>query len=586
MKKNKLIFAFLCFVYIFFCVDCYASLTMKQAEDVASFAEKLIIKSDNEHKDKNGFPLIAYSQHFRNDGMAGKLSYLETDYRSVNVINGTKWAFDCASFASYVYNYTLGINTYKRKTSLSPYTVDYFVNNANHNVDFTRVLGGVKVSEINLNLLQKGDLIIFVGEHIMVYTGDGKIAHVSSSAIKKSGSLGGEVVFLKTRYPQKIADVIRIKNGRINENIIPKTEIVWPDTGRKEDLGAKDNLPNINITVDNKKTLKYVMPIIFSDDKGISAYSINNSNTPGKWNNANNQKNFSLNYEITENGTYYIFVKDNKNQISTKSIVIDFIDNSNPVVNKISYIYNIDNTFNIIIDAQDDSKLTYSIDDIDYKENNSFNNLNYGAYVVKIKDEAGNITNALIDLTEQTLDMANVSFNNGYDKQKILKINFKTSVISYNITNTLTEPTEWININNLNIEYTIKRNGTYYLWTTNKNGVSVYKKIIINEIDNEPPKINKIVVNKSNLVINSIDLGCGIKGYSLDNINYQESSTFTKLSPGKYTIYIKDKCNNLGTYEYNVTIKKMLNNSLSTYMIIGLIIIIITIIYILSKRKK
>ena len=54
-------------------------------------------------------------------------------------------------------------------------------------------MNNVKVSSIDFSRMQKGDLVIIVGSHIMVYIGDGNIAHFSSSAIQKGSNLGSEV---------------------------------------------------------------------------------------------------------------------------------------------------------------------------------------------------------------------------------------------------------------------------------------------------------------------------------------------------------------------------------------------------------
>jgi len=594
MKKIKFLLYIFCFFNILFVVDFSAALTEEQGEQVASFAENMIIKSITEHKDKNGFPLLAYSQNFRIDGMAGKLSFFATDDRSINELNTYKWGFDCASFVAYVYNHTLGIDTY-RKNSSNPFTVANFVNFANHNVDFTYVMQNVKVPNIDFNKLQKGDLIIFVGEHIMIYIGNGRIAHLSVTAIKRNGSLGAEIVALKNRYPEKTADIIRIKDGRISANVIPNTIITWPDTGKKEDLGSKDELPKINITINNKIVTKYNMPINFNDDKGLIEYSINNVNTPSNWNLINKQLSYSTNYEITQNGTYYVYVKDTKNQITTKSIIIDFIDNTPPIIDSINYQYNEDKTFNIIINATDKTKLSYSINDTDYSTNNVFNKLEYNTYTLKVKDEAGNITTKLIDLSKEMMQMATYEFDDIFTNKKKLRIKFNSSanVISYNITNTLNEPTEWIDITGLNIDYSIKENGVYYLWTRNNNGISVYQEIIIDKIDNKQPIIKRISIKKNkkslfNITVDAYDNESGIKGYSLDNIIYQESSTFTNLSNKKYTIYIKDNSNNLTIYEYDLSNAKITNNTY-IYILIILIVIVIVIILIicyLFKRKK
>ena len=65
--------------------------------------------------------------------------------------------------------------------------------------------------------VKKGDLIAIVGEHIMVYVGDGKIAHASSSAIT-TNNLGLEVVEeIKSYFKEKVYDTIIPRLVRLSE---------------------------------------------------------------------------------------------------------------------------------------------------------------------------------------------------------------------------------------------------------------------------------------------------------------------------------------------------------------------------------
>ena len=120
---KKIVFGFI--LFLSFIMNCHADLTDEQSEEVASFAANLILESMKApHLDKYGFPLIAYNmgQYERIDGMSGKLTYFNKDVNGVNTINGNKWAFDCSSFASYVYYHTLGVNTFY-DDGYRPYTV-------------------------------------------------------------------------------------------------------------------------------------------------------------------------------------------------------------------------------------------------------------------------------------------------------------------------------------------------------------------------------------------------------------------------------------------------------------------------------
>lgn len=589
MKKKIILFILLLCVSFFNIDNCYADLTESQADEVASFAEQMILKANTEHKDADGLPLIAYSQEGRNDGMAGKLTYFRKDYNGVNSIYKSKWAFDCASFASYVYHHTLGISAYIN--SFRPYTVNYFVTNANSNSDFKNVFVGIKVSDIDFSKLKKGDLIVFVGEHIMIYIGDGKIAHLSSSAIKEKTSLGAEIVDLKWRYHYKTANIIRIADGRIGEDVVPNVTIKWPDTGKEEYLGTRDDLPIIDYQIESQAVKEYKLPITFSDDKGLVAYSISTNSNSFNWISLNKQVKFVIEYELTSNEKYYISAIDTKNQITTKVLDASFVDNTKPFINNISYKFNDDKTFDITIDATDDNELLYSLDGKTYSESNSFNNIKPNTYSLHVKDKAGNITLKFIDLSDSALNMANILYDKKMTNQINLKITFNsnTTVSYYNITEEFAIPNEWKKVESYTLNYKINKNGVYYLWTKNKENVFIYYEIEINQIDNIPPVISDITASKKEnnlfeLIIESYDNGCGIDGYSLDGKKFQEENQFNNVGMGVYNISVKDKCNNVVNKQYKLYIAEKESSDITLVILIILLTLLLGIIFIFRRK--
>ena len=573
---RKLLIILIFFLILNFNRNVYA-LTIEQQNNITTYAKEIIEKG-NKRIAKDGTPLLQYgSGETRLPAFENKL------------YNG-HFVFNCDSYISYVLYRTYGIPVIHSWGT--PWTVSNYADGGRNGKIMQNITEGT-YNNIKKNLI-KGDLVLCFGfdnntgnytiDHIVMYIGDDLIAHARSKGLTIQTFESYQKSYSKYR-------IIRVKNDAPTKQL--DMSIIWPDTGKKEILGY-DELPKINISLNNKKVTNYNMPINFTDDKGLTAYSISTTNSANSWKLINKQLNYSTVYEIKENGTYYIFVKDTKNQISTKTVTIDFIDNNTPVINDIVYQYNEDKTFNITINATDESNLSYSIDEINYNTSNFFTNLSYNTYVIKIKDEAGNITNKLIDLTEQKMNMATYEIDNNFTKEKQIKIRFNPNVqvTSYNVTNTLNEPLEWINVNEMNITYNIQQSGVYYLWTRNNDGVAIYQEIVLDKVDNKPPTIKKIYVaeNKNNLfdiIIDALDEGCGIQGYSLDNINYQESSTFKNLSSKKYTIYIKDKCNNIINYEYDLSNRKINGNNTYIYVILILILLVTSIIiYILIKRKK
>ena len=220
MKRIILVLILILFIPIYVKAD----LTKEQQEDIAYFATKMITEANkSEHKDSKGFSILAYNQGSRNEGFNNQLSYMNKDYSSVNVIQGRKWTFDCASFASYVYYHCFGVKTTYLSNN-SPFVVSKFVEEASQGHNWYFVMSNQNTSTMDYSKFKKGDLIIFVGSHIMVYVGDGKIAHFSSSAIKKGTNLGAEVVTLKDKYPNHKAAIIRLKNGVISTSAKANTK--------------------------------------------------------------------------------------------------------------------------------------------------------------------------------------------------------------------------------------------------------------------------------------------------------------------------------------------------------------------------
>ena len=413
----------------------------------------------------------------------------------------------------------------------------------------------------------------------MVYVGNGQIAHVSVSAVKKGSNLGAEVTNLKAKYPNTTVRIIRIKNGLIPTNKEPNTIVTWPDTKTSQDIGAIDLLPEINVNYNPNITNQLNLELKFSDDKGLTGYSIETSQViPSKWTVINKQKTFNTSYQVLENGTYYIYVKDSKNQVSYKEVNISNIDNIKPVIEKIECKQQDNGTFSLIINAIDTNKISYSLDGNFYQDSNNFTNISIKNYILYVKDIAGNISTSNIDLSSSNLPNISISYDNNYAKEVILNINISSSseLVGYNVTMSSYEPIEYISLGN-SINYQVTKNGTYYIWVKNISNVSVFKKVVINNIDNTPPVITdvKIVgesINTYDLKISAYDMGCGISGYSINGTDYYEGNVLSNVDNRIKKVYVKDKCNNVTSTSFN------LESSNNTLIIIVILVIIVVFV--------
>ena len=571
--KKYLILINLIFIFPFFV---NADLNNEQQESLASFAENLILKQQiSPHVDNNGFPLIAYNMGAmdRISGYNENLIWFGKDEIKLNTINGMKWPFDCASWASYVYKHVLGVKT-TMGDGERPYTVSHFLNNALSNTDFYVVRRNISVNSIDFDVLQKGDLIIIEGSHIMIYIGNGKISHVSTSAIVKGGSLGAEITNLKNKFPQNRVTIIRLKGTYAT----PNTVLTWPDTKIEEDLGPKDNNPNINIKYDNNGYIKKgIAKITLTDDKLVSYYSISTNINSYDWKKVNKNK-YTINYDINSNGTYYISVKDSNNQIITQTLNVTNIDNDPPIIKNIIYEYNGNETYNVTVIVEDVTEVSYVLDNIP-NDNYIFNNLLQGKHQLSIKDSVGNVLDYIIDLSSSAVPLFDISFDNKISKKISLSITPKdSSIISfYAIGNNTEKPLSWNQYNpTTNIDIT--QNGTYYIWLKSKNDISYYKKVIIDKIDNQSPiihnyKIDNVSQNNFTVTIFATDT-CNLE-YSIVNTDYQNSNIFYNLEKRNYTFLVRDCAYNVSVLNINSNeFHDQYDNSTNILNIIFIILII------------
>ena len=580
MKKIIIIF-----LILFIPLLVKADLTKDQQEDIATFASKFITEGrKKEHLDNQGFSILAYNQGTRNEGFYNKLAYMRKDYNGVNQINGNKWTFDCASFAAWVYYHCFGVKAMGNNGN--PWVVSSFVNNASKSNGYFYFIGtNWNTSTMDYSRLQKGDLIIFVGSHIMVYIGDGNIAHFSSTAIQKGTNLGAEVVSLKTKYPNRKASIIRLKNSIISTSAKANMKVTWPDTNKVQDFREPkeeaDKKPKVTLTqkTENNKTTIYIE---LSDDKGLTGYYISeNKGTPNSWKSISNAKKYSTTFEPSKNTTYYCYVKDSKKQISSSSIKISGLDKDKPVISNVMYKYIKDSdTFNLEVKATDNNKIVFALDNDNYQESNIFNNVSKGNHKVYVKDSSNNITEFSFDLSNDLIPTINLNYDTNYSRTVFVRIDGVDTqgINGYNVTRDATEPKTYLTYKD-NASYTITSNGDYYFWIRNTRGTVNYQKITINNIDNTPPVITKVDVKQKsgyfNVTIEATDDKCGIGGYSLDGSNYQTENTFNDATTIYSKIFVKDKCNNVSTYDIDINNIPSEDNTSGTTIILIIIILIV-----------
>lgn len=111
---------------------------------------------------------------------------------------------------------------------------------------------------------------------------------------------------------------------------------------------------------------------------------------------------------------------------------------------------------------------------------------------------------------------------------------------------------------NLDVTTEVTENGTYYIWVRDSAGNTTTQTIQVDKVDNTPPEI-AYTINKDTLsqgyvtiTVTSQDTQSGLNDnpYSWDKTTWsQENSTRTVKENGRYTIYVKDKIENISEKE-------------------------------------
>lgn len=509
---------FLLTILFIFIMPIKADLTKTQEEDLALFATNFIVEG-NKRTDKNGLPLLTYMQgQARIDGYQSKLYKVGYDYKHINLVNEYKWTFDCASFASFVYYHTFGlVLTYNRLSSVDPYSgltlrnpnanpyqVSAFVEDADKGEHFYYVKRGVTAAKLNYNELKKGDLVIYVGHHIMVYVGDGKIAEATTSAINKT-NLGLQVVPLMNNYSNISLSIIRLKDKVISPTAVANTKIRWIDNGETMELVSHapktEEYPQIKYDKPSTNWVKNLdVEFKITSTNGLKSYSFSDGND--KWHDISG-KSYSLKETITKNGTYVLKVKDIKGLEKQEKITISSIDDIKPIITSLSVVKN-DAYSTIEIKAVDEESgladKPYSFDNgLTWTTKNTYDVTIEKEYIVLVKDKADNtFSNTIVAKisTKAKPQIGNVimgELDENKRKVTIVVLNYENSkIIVKKDSSSPNDSDPWTDLG-ANTYITYLDAGSYNVWIKADNGELTTKSFKI-EINNSSKKTTSILM--------------------------------------------------------------------------------------------
>lgn len=559
-----------------------ADLTETQANNIATFAERFITEG-NKRRDSKGYPLLAYkSSDARIEGYYERLYYIKNDYHHYYksngkkvYINGNRWVFNCDSFVSYVYRHVYGLILTKSKTSktdgysglkimsstAAPWTMSNYINDAAASTHFYFIKRNIKIASLNLSILKKGDLIIRDTSHIMIYVGNGKIAHAATSHLDgsvKKDDMGLQVTNLKTRYPGTTISVARLKDHIISPSVSANMQVRWIDNGQVMNLASTTTTtttttpsqptsdttkPVIGSVTVNTNSYRYAL-ISFSasDNTGIVGWKVTSSlSTPTLWNSVVTNKSISIaNTSVAFNGTYYLWVKDGANNTGYETFVVSHIDSNKPVISSFTSIKQANDKYVLKVIANDnESGLATNAYSWDGKKTwqtiNVLSVSEFKTYTVYVRDAAGNETNAVYTLKSETIDdkqAPKITYHNIStvdDKQQVSILASDTGgsgVAGYYVSKNTSKPTvssNWVRVGTTNYSFEAEA-GSYYLWVIDKsNNISnEYYKIVVEASNNSKTGSS---VGKNILII-IISIVVGILGFYA--YRYLKRNSFSK----------------------------------------------------------
>ena len=506
---------FLVLFLLFIPIIVKAELTKKQQDDLA-FYTNYFISEASKRVDSNNYGLLAYMDGTaRISGFQGKLYKMSYDYSKKYAVNNYKWTFDDSSFVAFIYSKVFNLvltntNTSKideysglniKSEAANPYTLDDFLEDATKEEHFYIYNDNYDLLSSS-DSLEIGDLLV-INNHIALYIGDEKIAHASSYAINGS-NLGIEIVALKERYAS-FAKVLRLKDKIVNPKQEMNTLITWIDTNETIDIkdpDKKDQAPKISYVIKNENWTKAVnVSISFSALNGLKAYSL--SNGEDTWEEITGNT-YTLEKEVTENGEYYLKLKDQKDIISTGTFKISNIDVKDPVVEKLSATSREKYSIIEIVAVDQESGLAddaYSFDNgKTWSHKNTYEVQEEKEYTILVRDKLDNISES--KLYVYVSEEANPTINNiiygeyNENKEKVVITTLNCNHCSIGITTgkTKDDVDKWEEVSdNTYTDYFEK--GTYNVFLKNANDEIVASKKIKVNSNEENKKIRKIIIS-------------------------------------------------------------------------------------------
>ena len=383
-------------------------------------------------------------------------------------------------------------------------------------------------------------------------------------------SASKEVSVTKT-YEEETEETVYFKDTDDNIKSEKITTIKLDKTAPKITASASDIWASSN-----------KLSINLKDEKsGLSGYQVTETETePTEWLSVSGNDT-TIEKEIISNNTYYIYGKDVVGNISHEKIKVTHVDNTPPTIISLTEQdgYGASSVITAKVKDEDTGITGYaftessteptswtSVDNVISESTYTYTATKNGTIYFWVKDGAGHTTNKAITVTKVDVTAPTITFNlsdeTTWTKSKTLTMNFsdnESGLAGYAVTTSSSSPTTWISISGTSVSKTqsITKNGTYYVWVKDKASLVSHTSVSIDKVDLTAPTASMTLTKTSNSITidasTSSDTESGIAKYeySIDGTTYYSSTnstyTFTGLSEGTYTIYLKvtDKAGNI-----------------------------------------
>ncbi|MDT0677833.1 LamG-like jellyroll fold domain-containing protein [Autumnicola musiva] len=269
-------------------------------------------------------------------------------------------------------------------------------------------------------------------------------------------------------------------------------------------------------------------------------------------------------------GTYTITVKDAKNCQIQRSVTITEPENltiATPNTTPVSCNGGGDGTISAGSVSGGNSGYQYSIDGTNFKSSNSFSNLSAGTYNFTVRDAKNCQIQQTVTITEPPLleispgEFSPVTCNGSADGSFTAgNTTGGTGNYQYMITGRDYQTSG---------TFTGLAPGSYTVTVKDINGCTAGENFVVTEPGElnmtAPTSTETTCFGAANGTVTAGDVtgGTGIYQYSIDNINFSTGNTFTGLSAGNYTIFVKDDENCALQSAVSVTEPNVLNAELS-----------------------